>query len=310
MSALPTLPAQLPTRACVAGALPYFVEQTIKPRLAAYGIEVVDHIEQGMEKSIAISTRADMIILLQDLIHSHVVLDALVDQAKKRGIPYIRGARKWSFLQQSLERAGYRPLQPMAPLTPEEQLDEELAVVVDESVWTDVGPGRIEHQDVVATPEGPRPDPGRRYDWSFVVRGRGKRRRRGIPNAVLAENEVVPYIDEWLLRWELEDTQNATAVEAPGPVEAAGPAEAAPAAETPATTEVAPTPETTEVTKETPMNATLHLQPAQANPDKLAELVMELRILMKEMNLAEVHVVEGQKLKIGRRVVQTEEMDL
>jgi hypothetical protein len=122
-------------KALVVGGRHQFILDTIKPKLARYGIEVLEHwdMEHKIQASKTVPTGAELVILFKDMHPQATALgSSLWSQGKKLGIPYISTTRKASFFQADLMRAGFEllatvpvPVEPPPPAAPAAPMPEE-----------------------------------------------------------------------------------------------------------------------------------------------------------------------------------------
>lgn len=100
-------------KALVVGGRNRFVGDTIKPKLAMHGIEILEHwdMDHRTEASRVIPTGLDLVILFRDMHGQATVLgQSLSQQAKRRGVPYISTTRQASHFRADLLNAGFEQI--------------------------------------------------------------------------------------------------------------------------------------------------------------------------------------------------------
>lgn len=101
------------TNALVVGGETSFVTRKIAPRLFRHGIYMAAHWPYKKANG-TFPANVEVLIVLTDMI-GHMMSDAAITEANKRGIPVIMGIRKYAVLEQRLREAGYPEIPILAP---------------------------------------------------------------------------------------------------------------------------------------------------------------------------------------------------
>ncbi|MBU1889820.1 MAG: hypothetical protein KKD89_07135 [Candidatus Omnitrophica bacterium] len=105
-------------KALVVGGRTRFILDTIKPKLAMHGVEILEHwdMDHRTQASRAIPAGAELVILFKDMHGQATALgQSLGPQAKKLGIPYVSTTRQAAHFRADLLRYGFEQVMHAAP---------------------------------------------------------------------------------------------------------------------------------------------------------------------------------------------------
>jgi hypothetical protein len=110
--------AKKTARAFVIGGIPSFVDQTIRKKLARYGIEIPDGWHLSLDRlhhgptAVGIPAECELLVVLYDMVPTRAHADPQRKQAEAMGIPILEAPRKIAQAHQRLLDLGFDLIAP------------------------------------------------------------------------------------------------------------------------------------------------------------------------------------------------------